>query len=132
MDPGKTSKRRAGKGYAEGHVRLFGDKKVTPGRRVYRQTPNGMVEIENPSPLRSSDLRFEGTFQSPVDGSRISNRNVLDDHNKRHGVTQILPGMEQDQESQRKDMHDKAFGKQAKEERTKDIVRAIEQGEQNA
>ena len=109
---------------------------MTAGRRVYRQVkqPDGtskMVEIAAPKPL-SSDLRFDGTFVSPVTGEVISNKRALDDHNKRNGVEQIIPGMDQDREARRADEHDKAFGKQAQHERIKDVIQAIEQGERNA
>jgi len=90
-----------------------------------------MVEISAPKPL-SSDLRFDGTFVSPVTGEVISNKRQLDDHNRRNGVEQILPGMDQDREARKIDEYDKAFGKQAKEERIKDVLAAVEQGERNA
>ena len=131
-DQGKTSTRRPGEGYAEGYTRIFGDKPVKPGRTCYRWVSGqGFVEIPPPKPL-SSDLRFEGTFQSPVTGEVISTKQRLDRHNKENSVEQVLPGMRQDQSAHRADMHDKAFGKQAKQERLKDVIRAVEKGEQNA
>ena len=84
-----------------------------------------MVEIAAP-PSLSSDLRFEGTFVSPVTGEVISNKYKLNDHNKRHKVEQVLPGMRQDQAAQRADMHDRSFGKQAQTERLNDVLRAVE------
>ena len=130
MDPGKGSKRRPGnsEAYAENYEKIFGKKKVSAGRRYYRwnSETRKFDEIEPPAPLPKEDLRFDGTFRSPVDGSRISNRVQLYDHNQKHGVTQLLPGMEQDQEAIRKDNYDKAFGKQAKAERIVDVKRALE------
>jgi len=132
-DPGKGSARRKGAGYESEHERIFGKKKVTAGRHYYRWDSEArtFVEIPAPRPLQA-DLRFDGTFQSPVTGEVISNRYDLDRHNKEHGVEQILPGMDQDQAAVRADNHDKAFGKQAKKERVNDVIRAIEQGERSA
>lgn len=134
MDPGKGSKRRPTdkSKFDQNFDRIFAPKQEKiPGRRYYRQVKNedgttSMVEVENPPPKFSEDIRFEGSFCSPVDGSRIASRADLLDHNARHNVTQILPGMEQDQEAIRKDNYDKAFGKQAKKQRIEDVKRAIE------
>lgn len=126
-DPGKGSKRRPGDldSFGDNFDKIFGKKKVQPGRRYYKWVSGeGFVEIPAPKPL--PDLRFEGTFVSPVTGKVISNKYDLDRHNKEHSVQQILPGMEQDQEALKKEIHDKAFGKQAKEERLKDVIRAVE------
>lgn len=134
-DPGKGSKRRPndrGK-FSENFDRIFGKKKPSAGRRYYRwnsETRN-FDEVDPPKPL-SSDLRFEGTFVSPVTGEVISNKYDLDRHNKEHGVEQILPGMEQDQAAIRQQNYDAAHGKQAKEDRIKDVIKAIEQGERSA
>lgn len=133
MDPGKGSKRRPGNldAFNENFDRIFAPKKTSVGRRYYRQVKNedgtySMVEMENPPPQISRDLRFEGTFRSPVDGSRISDRTKLLDHNAKHGVTQILPGMEQDQKVAEADRIDKSFGKQAKAERIEAVKAAME------
>ena len=128
-DPGKGSTRRPGDGesFSQNFDKIFGKKKTSAGRRYYRwdSETRTFVEIPPPKPL-SSDLRFEGTFQSPVTGEVISNKYDLDRHNKEHGVEQILPGMEQDQVARKADMHDKAFGKQAKEERIQDVLQSVE------
>lgn len=128
MDPGKGSKRRPTEKskFDENFDRIFGEKKVTSGRRYYRWNGKEFVQVDNPPPPLPKDLRFEGTFVSPVDGSVISNRYKLLDHNARHDVTQVLPGMEQDMEAIRKDTYDKAFGKQAREQRIEDVKKAIE------
>ena len=128
MDPGKGSKRRPGntEAYKDNYDKIFGKKKVSAGRRYYRwdSDQRTFVEIDPPAPL-PKDLRFEGTNITTEDGSRIRKRTHLHDHNQKHGVTQILPGMEQDIEDTRKDIHDKAFGKQAREQRIEDVKRAI-------
>jgi hypothetical protein len=127
-DPGKGSKRRPGDSetFAENFEKIFGKKKVTPGRRYYKWVSReGFVEIPPPAPL-SSDLRFDDTFVSPVTGEVISNKVALDRHNKENKVTQILPGMEQDQAAIRADRYDKAFGKQAQKERIQDVIQAVE------
>ena len=132
-DPGKGSKRRPGDNdkFSQNFDKIFGEKKVTAGRRYYRWNGKEFIEITPPKPL-SSDLRFEGTFVSPVTGEVISNKYALDRHNKEHAVEQILPGMEQDQAAVRQENYDRAFGKQAKKERIQDVIQAIEQGERNA
>ena len=134
-DPGKGSKRRPGDNekFSENFEKIFGKKKVTAGRRYYKWDPvkRDFIEIDPPKPL-SADLRFEGTFVSPVTGEVISNKYALDRHNKENAVEQILPGMEQDQTAVRQENYDKAFGKQAKKERIQDVIQAIEQGERNA
>ena len=110
---------------------------MTAGHRVWRQViqPDGtslLVEIENPRPRMPEDLRFDGNFISPIDGAEIRNKRELNDHNRRHGTIQILPGMDQDQAAVRQENRDAINGKVGREERTKDIIRAIEIGEQNA
>lgn len=131
MDPGKGSKRRPGnsEAYAENYEKIFGKKEIKPGRRYYRWNPETRKfdKVDNPpAPLPREDLRFDGTFRSPVDGSRIASRTQLLDHNKKHGVEQVLPGMEQDQARIRQENLDRAFGKKAKEERIEAVKAAIE------
>ena len=129
-DPGKGSNRRPAQvdNYESEHERIFGKKTFKPGRRSYVYVPGeGFVE-RVPPPQLSSDLRFEGTFVSPVTGEVISNKHKLNDHNKRNKVEQVLPGMRQDQAAVRADNHDKAFGKQAKAERIEAVKRALESG----
>ena len=129
-DPGKGSNRRPaaeGSKFDDNFERIFGKKKITSGRRHYRWNAETRQfdEVKVSSPL-SSDLRFDGTFKSPVTGEVIRNKYDLNDHNKRHGVEQILPGMEQDQAAVRKENYDKAFGKQAKKEILRDVIEAVE------
>ena len=107
---------------------------MAAGRRVYRQVRNpdgtfGLVELTNPAPPLSSDLRFDGSFISPVDGTVIRSKHELNDHNKRNGTLQILPGMDQDLKVVENDRYDKSFGKQAKADRLRDVIRAVEVGE---
>ncbi len=110
---------------------------MTAGHRLYRQIkqPDGtskLVEILNPPPRISEDLRFEGNFISPVDGSLIRNKYDLVDHNKRNDVIQSLPGMDQDVAAIGQANRDAITGKQGKQERTEAIRAAIEQGERSA
>lgn len=128
-DPGKGSNRRPAADeskFDDNFEKIFGKKKVTSGRRHYKWVSGeGFVEQEV-KPALSSDLRFEGTFVSPVTGEVISNRYDLNDHNKKHGVEQILPGMEQDQAATRARMENAAFGKQAKREILEEVIQAVE------
>ena len=69
-------------------------------KRTYRQIKkddgtSSLVEI-TPSENLPSDLRFDGVFKSPVDGTIIRNKRDLHDHNKRNNVMQSLPGMNED------------------------------------
>ena len=129
-DPGKGSNRRPaaeGSKFDDNFERIFGKKNVTSGRRHYKWNTETRKFDEVPvKQVLPSDLRFDGTFVSPVTKEVISDKYALLDHNKRHGVEQILPGMEQDQAAVRKENHDKAFGKQAKREILRDVIEAVE------
>ena len=129
-DPGKGSTRRPASEsseFEENFDKIFGKKEASPGRRSYLwdAEKREFIERKPPAPL-SADLRFEGTFVSPVSGEVISNKYKLNDHNKRHKVEQVLPGMRQDQAAQRADQYDRSFGKQAQKERINDVLRAVE------
>ena len=132
-DPGKGSKRRPTdkSKFDESFDRIFGKKETKAGRRVYRQVKNedgtySFIEVENPPPKLPEDMMFEGTFVSPVDGKVISNKMDLAEHNAKHDVVQLVPGMDQDMEAVRADNYDKAFGEQARAQRIEDVKRAIE------
>ena len=110
---------------------------MTAGHRSYRQVKqldgtSKLVEIMNPSPRISEDLRFDGNFVSPVDGTEIRSKRELNEHNQRHKVTQVLPGMGQDMASIRKANRDAINGDTGRQERIRDILKAVEQGERNA
>ena len=127
-DPGKGSARRPAaesSKFDDNFDKIFGKKKRSAGRRSYVWDGKEFIEREA-RPSLSSDLRFDGTFVSPVTGEVISNKYKLSDHNKRNGVEQVIPGMRQDQASVRANNHDKAFGKQAKKERIGDVLRALD------
>jgi len=69
-------------------------------KRTYRRIKkddgtSSLVEV-TPTEHLPDDLRFEGTFVSPVDGSLIRNKRELHDHNRRNNVMQSLPGMNED------------------------------------
>lgn len=136
-DPGKGSKRRPGDqdAFSRNFDRIFAPKtEKIPGRRYYRQVrmDDGtfkLVELENPPPKLPEDLRFEGSFVSPVDGSIIRSKRALVDHNRRNGVTQVLPGIHEDIVRDQKERIDQAFGERSREDRIEDIKVAIEKGE---
>lgn len=101
------------------------------GRKVYRQVrlDNGeyeFVELDNPPPPTSSDLMFQEPFRSPVDGSIIRNKRELMAHNRRHGVIQQLPGLDQDVSAKRKEAQDLITGPVGKQERREALLRALE------
>lgn len=59
-DPGKGSQRRPGnsEAYQQNYERIFGKKKIQPGRRYYRwdDSKRTFIEINPPKPL--TDLRI--------------------------------------------------------------------------
>lgn len=134
MDPGKGSKRRPGdeEAFKTNFEKIFGvENRRTAGRRYFKQVKRedgtyGMVEVADPPPPLPSDLRFDGTFVSPVDGSVIRNKHDLLGHNARNKVQQMLPGMEQDHATKKAELHDEAFGKKSKQKRIEDIKRAVD------
>lgn len=104
---------------------------MAANHRSWRQVrqPDGSFELVEiaPRPRISEDLRFDCNFISPIDRTEIRSKRELEDHNKRHGVIQILPGMDQDMANIRKANRDPG-----KKERLNDVIRAVEQGERNA
>jgi hypothetical protein len=75
-------------------------------KRTWRQLHDGtMVEVE-PSKDRPKHHYVQGPmepFTSPIDGTRIANRQQLAEHNRRHGVSNDLDSIrEQAKRAQRK------------------------------
>ena len=92
-------------------------------KRTWHQIDGQMVEV-TPSPNLPSDLRFDGAFVSPVDGSVIRNRTELHDHNRRNNVVQQCSGKEQDIAGIKAANRDQVFGKAAKQRRIKAVRKA--------
>ncbi len=70
---------------------------MAAGRRTYRQIPGkGLVEVTPSKAPIGDDLRFDGNFISPIDGTEIRNKRELHDHNRRHNVIQTTDGHNQD------------------------------------
>jgi len=55
-----------------------------------------LVRVRGSAGIPRDDLRFDGNFISPVDGSEIRNKLELHDHNQRHNVIQTQEGHNQD------------------------------------
>lgn len=135
-DPGKGSKRRPGdnEAFSENFDRIFGNstpERSRGGRKVYRQVKNedgsySLVELEKPPPKYSEDLIWDGTVKSTVDGSVLRTKADLVDHNLRNNVQCFHPGMVEDAEKRRKEIHEETFGSRARERRIEDIKRALE------
>lgn len=89
--------------YEENFERIFGKHEPKPGRRRYRWVEGeGFVEIQTTSFIPRDDLRFEGNFISPIDGTEIRSKQELHDHNRRHNVIQTTDGHMQDWDREEK------------------------------
>lgn len=99
------------------------------GRRTWRQVknPDGttkMVEV-TPSYMPRDDLRFDGDFISPIDGSVIRNKRELHEHNRRHNVEQTTEGHMQDWEERKKERAGFYDSKAQKEERIEAVKESL-------
>jgi hypothetical protein len=79
-----------------------------------------------PSRSLPEDLRFDGTFISPIDGTVIRNKRELDDHNRRNGVVQAHDDRIKDVLSVQKENIDRIVGEKGREERREALIRAFE------
>jgi hypothetical protein len=111
--------------YKSNFEAIFGPHEVKAGRRYYKWRNGTWEETVPPKPL--PEMRFDGDFISPVDGSIIRNKHDLHEHNQRNDVVQSLPGMMEDTLAIRKENYEKTFGEKSKEARREDIFRAIAQ-----
>lgn len=94
--------------------------KLVPKEEYYQQ----QAEAESPTVLKPIE-----EFRSPVDGSVISDRGQLREHNKRHGVTDMRDYGDnyfQRKESERQAIL-KGNTKEAKRERVETIKRVMQQ-----
>jgi len=88
---GKGSNRRPGKGFEDNFATIFGHDRVERGS--YVQHPETGKLIPREEYVRPSNTEYPSvhgqieTFVSPIDGSVISDRSHLREHNKKHGVT---------------------------------------------
>ncbi len=95
-------------------------------RRTWRQIPGrGMVEVTPSNNLPHDDLRFDGSFVSPVDGSLINSKRDLHDHNRRNNVEQTSDGHMQDWQTRGKEREDFLGGRTGKEERIEAIKETL-------
>ncbi len=99
------------------------------GRRTYRWNPElkKMVEIESRPPRpRNDDLRFEGNFISPIDGTEIRNKDDLNNHNQKHNVECTSDGHFQDWKEKQKERDGFYHSKAQKSERIEAIKHTLE------
>lgn len=101
-------------------------------RRVWRQVKqkdgtSKLVELTNLPPKLPEDLRFDGSFVSPVDGSIIRNKHDLVRHNSRNGVAQVLPGVHEDVVRNREEEMSRR-AKEDRQERIEIIKHELERG----
>ncbi len=83
-----------------------------------------MVEITS-RPRLPTELRVDSTFKSPIDGSIISTKQQLHEHNKRNNVEQTTDGHFQDWKSGQDKRDDFYLGKTGKEERIEAIKETL-------
>ena len=83
-----------------------------------------MVEVTS-RPSLPAELRVDSTFVSPIDGSVISNKRQLHEHNKRNNVEQTTDGHLDDWKSAQKRRDDFYLGKTGKEERIEAIKETL-------
>lgn len=79
--------------FEENFDKIFGKKKVKGGSYVQCPETNKLIPREQltPTPRPNAPMVMKGheAFKSPIDGSIISTRQQLADHNKKHGVTNV-------------------------------------------
>jgi hypothetical protein len=83
-----------------------------------------MVEV-TPDNMPRDDLRFDGDFISPIDGTIIRNKQELYDHNKRHNVEQTTDGHFQDWDERKKERVGFYKSKAQKEERIEAVKESL-------
>lgn len=127
----KGSNRRPGDGYEDNHARIFGNKPVQRGSWVYDAALKKMMPKDEYVPPKR-ELAVHGdieSFKSPIDGSVITDRAQLREHNRKHGVTDSRDYGAEHFERKTKEREDVMQGntKQAKQGRINDILKAINQ-----
>lgn len=93
-------------------------------KRTWRQINGKMVEV-TPAPNMPEELRVDSPFISPIDGSVISNKRELHEHNKRNNVEQTTDGHFDDFKAFQKRRDDFYLGKTGKEERIEAIKESL-------
>ncbi len=93
-------------------------------RRTWRQINGKMVEI-TPQASLPEELRFDGDFVSPVDGSIIRNKRELHEHNRRNNVVQTTDGHNEDWEQRKKERVGFYNSKAQKEERIEAVKESL-------
>lgn len=94
-------------------------------RRTWRQIPGkGMVEVTT-SRIPRDELRFDGDFISPIDGTLITSKEKLHDHNRRHNVEQTTDGHMQDWKEREKERSGFYTSKAQKEERIEAVKETL-------
>jgi hypothetical protein len=83
-----------------------------------------MVEV-TPDNLPRDDLRFDGNFISPIDGTEIRSKQELHEHNRRHNVVQTTEGHNQDWAEREKERAGFYNSKAQKEERIEAVKESL-------
>lgn len=121
--------------YKENYEKIFGNKtRPETGSWVWHPITMELIpksEYVRPETL-SGPMIMKGIeeFKSPVDGSIISDRSKLREHNRRHGVTNIRDYGDKgyfDRKAGERQAELAGTSRRAKEERVDTIKRAIDQ-----
>ena len=72
-----------------------------------------------------AELRVDSPFVSPIDGTVITNKRELHEHNRRNNVEQTTDGHFQDWKSEQQKRDDFYLGKTGKEERIESIKETL-------
>jgi hypothetical protein len=95
-------------------------------RRRWRQTKDGFVEIvvSQNAPTAPSIRMDVQPFRSPIDGTMINTRVDLENHNRRHGVTNDLDSLREN--TKRHLERGRAAPASAKKERINALIEAYD------
>lgn len=120
--------------YDDKYTAVFGDKKVERGSWVFCKETQKLVPKEEyyqrqaQADEYATILKPIEEFVSPVDGTLISDRSHLREHNKRHGVTDMRDYGDRYFERRGKEKYNEMTGntQQAKRERVETIKEAMQ------
>ena len=119
----KDSKRRMGKGFEANFDRIFGNK-AERKRKYGHQKESKRLNTRAKSAFVPKELE---QVVSPIDGSVMTCRGKLREHNKKHGVTDIRDYGNSYFEREAKERHNRLTGntREAKAERIETIKQVL-------
>lgn len=119
----KSSKRRAGVGYSANFEKIFGNK-AERKRKYGHEKEAKRLNTRNKSAYVPKDME---SMKSPIDGSVITCRGKLREHNRKHGVTDIRDYGSSYFDRKEKERHNNLIGntRAAKSERIETIKEVL-------